>query len=105
MHDLASILLTLRSEFARLLGDQLEAMYLYGSRARGDARSDSDIDILAVIGGDIDYFDLIERTSSVVATLSLENDMVISRAFITKERFDHEKSPFILNVKREGVVI
>jgi predicted nucleotidyltransferase len=29
-----------------LLGDRLEAIYLYGSQARGEARLDSDIDVM-----------------------------------------------------------
>ena len=49
--QLKAILLQLRQEFSRILGDRLEAMYLYGSQARGDARPDSDIDVLAVIRG------------------------------------------------------
>ncbi len=35
---LANILSSLRQGLEQLLGDQLEAVYLYGSHARGDAR-------------------------------------------------------------------
>ena len=90
------VLETLRREFARLLGDQFESMLLYGSRARGEHRSDSDIDELVVMREPVDYGALIERTSDVVAALSLENDVVISRAFVSKERFEREQSPFLL---------
>jgi predicted nucleotidyltransferase len=105
MQDLSSILTALRRGFERLLGDQLAAMYLYGSRARGDAQPYSDIDILTVINGEFNHLDLLEMTSPITCGLSLENDVVISGVFITKERFDNEKNPFILNVKREGVAI
>ena len=105
MQDLSKILTTLRREFSTLLGDQLEALYLYGSQARGDAESDSDIDVLVVINGDFDDADLLARTSETVAALSLENDVVISRAFVSKERFEQERSPFLLNVRREAVPI
>jgi len=103
MQDLPTLLATLRQGFERILGDQLEAMYLYGSQARGDAQSTSDIDVLAIIRGEFNHLDLLETTAPVTCTLSLENDVVISSAFISKNRFDTEKSPFILNVKREGV--
>jgi len=39
-----------------------------------------------------------------VSALSLEYDMVISRAFVSKEQFERERSPFLLNVRREGVL-
>ena len=99
------ILETLRQAFARLLGDQIESVLLYGSRARGDHRPDSDIDLLVVMRDAFDYGALIERTSEVVSTLSLENDVVISRAFVSKERFEREQSPFLLNVRREGIAL
>jgi predicted nucleotidyltransferase len=99
------LLETLHGEFARLLGDQFEFMLLYGSRARGEHRPDSDIDVLVVLRDAADYEALIERTSEVISALSLENDVVISRAFVSRERFEREQSPFLMNVRREGIVL
>jgi len=100
---LSEILDTLRSGLADLLGDQLEAVYLYGSHARGEATSDSDIGVVIVIQDDFDYGEMLDRTINLVADLSLEHDVVISRAFISKERFENEMSPFLMNVRREAV--
>lgn len=103
--QLANILQKLRQEFSRALGDQLENMILFGSQARGQARAESDIDVLVVVRDELDYGDLIRQTSPIVSALSLEYDVVISRAFVSRERFEREQSPFLLNVRREGVVI
>ncbi len=102
---LSQILQTLRQELSQILGDQLEAVYLFGSQVRGEARASSDIDVLVVVRGEFDYADLIRRTSSAVSALCLQYDVVISRAFVSKERFAREQSPFLLNVRREGVVV
>jgi predicted nucleotidyltransferase len=103
--ELQGILRGLRRDLARVLGDQLQSVILYGSQARGQARSDSDIDVLVVVRDDSDYGDLIRRTSAAVAALSLQHDVVISRVFVSRERFEREQSPFLLNVRREGVPI
>ena len=102
---LTAILKQLRSELAGILGKRLEAIYLYGSQARGDARSDSDIDVLIVIRGDFDYFKMLESTSYPAWKLSLENDVVISRVFISKEKFDRGNTPFLMNIHQEAIII
>jgi len=100
---LSEILQILRSGLAETLGTQLEAVYLYGSHARGEATAGSDIDVLIIIRDDFDYGEMLHRTINLVADLSLEHDVVISRAFISKERFENEMSPFLMNVRREAV--
>ena len=102
---LNQILMEFRQGLVEILGGQLDAMYLYGSQARGDAQSGSDIDVLIVVKGGFDYSDLMHRTSFLVSKLSLYNDVVISRAFITRERFEREHSPFLMNVRREAITI
>jgi predicted nucleotidyltransferase len=102
---ITAILDSLRRELHTVLGNQMERVVLYGSRARGEARPDSDIDVLVVVRGKFDYGDLIRRTSSIVSALSLRHDVTISRAFVSKERYQHEQSPFLLNVRREGVTV
>ncbi len=103
--ELKDLLGILRQSFQAIFGEQFDQMLLFGSRARGDARADSDIDVLVILRGDFAYGDAIAHTSETVARLSLENDVVISRSFVTKKRFEQEKSPFILNVQREGVLV
>ena len=71
----------------------------------GDARLDLDIDVLVVMNGNFNLEELIDKTLDLVADLSLEYDVVISRAFVNKERFDHEMSPFLMNVRREAVPV
>ena len=52
-----------------------EAVYLFGSRARGDWRADSDYDLLMVLpddfGGKIHPFELHEATKDVRAAIDL----------------------------------
>jgi predicted nucleotidyltransferase len=102
---LTRILRDLRAGLDRILGDRLEAVYLYGSQARGEAQPDSDIDVLVVTRGAFDYFDLLERTSQLTADLSLEYDTVIAKVFVSKLDFDFRETPLLINLRREGIAV
>ena len=78
---------------------------LFGSRARDDADPGSDIDILVVLHGPVNPGEEIARTGETTANLSLKYDVVISCTFISAKRFNTEKSPLLLNVRREGMVV
>jgi uncharacterized protein len=101
--QLREILCELRRQFEALYGERLVKMVLFGSRARGDAVAGSDIDVLVVLGDQINPGEEISRTGDVTAALSLKHDVVISRVFVSAEQFSEEQSPLLLNVRREGV--
>ncbi len=103
--DIHPILKKLKKGLMQIYGDQVDRILLYGSRARGDERPDSDIDILVVLKDDFDYSEMLELSSDFAASLSLENDVVISRAFVSKEQFEHRQTPFLMNVRREAVPV
>lgn len=92
-------------ELPRLLGEQLVAVYLYGSHARGDAHPGSDIDVFIILQGEFDYFQMLEKTSELFWRLSIQNDVVISRVFVSEENFSQPNSPFLVNVRREAVPV
>lgn len=101
--NLDRIIALVKQWFSEQYQENLEGLILYGSQARGDAKEDSDIDVLVVLKKAFNYREEIERTSKFIADLSLEYDTVISRAFISAQRFQEENSPFLLNIRREGV--
>jgi predicted nucleotidyltransferase len=49
-----------------------------GSRARGESRSDPDVEVIVVLEDIERYGDELERTSATYAGLSLEFELVVS---------------------------
>lgn len=94
-----------RDQLAGILGERLESVLLYGSQARRDAEDGSDIDVLCVMRGSFDYGQLITKTSPLAARLSLQHDVVISTAFVSSEDFRDRNTPFLMNIRREGVAV
>ena len=103
--NLDSIVAMAKLWFSEQYQDNLDTLILYGSQARGDAKTDSDVDLLVVLKRAFKYREEIQRTSEFLADLSLEYNTVISRAFVPTERYERENSPFFLNVRREGVIL
>jgi predicted nucleotidyltransferase len=82
----------------------IEKMYLFGSRARGDDRPDSDYDILVVAGNPDTAFK--DKIYDVVLDVLFETRKGISlKIFQTSEfrRLKRLQIPFMRNVLREGV--
>ena len=104
-HRFREILAEYRTRLVDVLGESLESLVLYGSRARGDAEDGSDIDVLCVMKAPFDHGDLIERTSEANAEISLKYDVVLSRTFVTSREFATRNTPFLMNVRREGIVL
>lgn len=103
--QLSEIIEFIKSWFNHHYSEQIAEIILYGSQARGEAEPESDIDLLIVMKYAFDYAEEIEKTSDFIQELSLKYDTVISRAFVSEQRFNQEKSPFLLNVHREGIVL
>ena len=100
---IATLLAELRKGMEGLYGERLVKLVLFGSRARGDADPDSDIDVLVVLHGPVSPWEEIERTGELVAGLSLEHGEVLACVFLSEEEFDKDRTPLLLNVRREGV--
>jgi len=103
--NLQTILAELRQRLEQVYASRLLKLVLYGSQARGDAEPGADIDVLVVLEGPVDASAEIARTEFDVAELSLAHDVVITCLFVSREQFEREQSPLLMNARREGVPV
>ena len=93
----------LRSELEKIYSSRLKGVYLFGSAARGQLTSDSDIDIAVILDEIPSRFEEHERTSEVSTKLSLEHDRLISFFFVNEKDFKNGRFAVHRAIKREGI--
>jgi predicted nucleotidyltransferase len=99
------ILRELRQSLEALYGERLRGLYLFGSYARGDAEPGSDIDVAVVLEGEAEACVEIDRTSDMAAALSLEHTTVVSLMFVAESSLRDKWTPFLANLRREGIAV
>ncbi len=93
-------------EFQRRLATVVSVldMRVFGSRARGDAAPDSDLDVFIEVAESTP--ELRQRISEIAWEVGFEMDRVISVVVATRDQLEHGAmgaSPLVLHVEREGV--
>lgn len=103
--EIVDILKKLKSEFEKLYQNRLVTLILFGSQARGDAESGSDIDVLVVLKGTVKVGTEVKRTGQIIADLSLQHDEVINCIFMGEDYFINRQGPLLRNIRKEGILL
>ena len=105
-NNIKKILRELKKGLVKIYGDQLKAVYLFGSFARGEGKlPDSDIDVMIVLNGEFNHRETRKLSIDFVASLCLENDVVISRKFASAKEYAKNKMPLLANIRDDAVAI
>ncbi len=99
----ARVVADLKARLAGLYGRKLRGVFVFGSRARGEADAESDVDILVVLDDFGVYGQELERTSEARSDVSLEHDISVSTVFVRERDWLSESTPFLDNVRREAI--
>ncbi|MCD6011332.1 MAG: polymerase beta domain protein region [Flavipsychrobacter sp.] len=105
MHSVAQILKRIKSSVHAT--DPDATLILYGSYARGDNRTDSDIDILVLINKDKITFEDRKRIGYPLHHLELEEGVLISPMIQSRQQWDtrYKITPLYKNIYSEGKVL
>lgn len=99
------LLKKLKEGLIRVYGEQLSAVYLYGSFARGDNVDGSDLDVVVILKDFQRRAAEIRRTSELVGDLSLDFEITVSPLFMRENEWTTNKFSLLRNVKAEGVAV
>ena len=104
--NIKKILRELKKGLTAIYGDQLKAVYLFGSFARGEGKlPDSDIDVMIVLNGEFNYREVEKRSIDFVASLCLEYDVIIICHYVSDKRYAESQWPFMVNVRKDAVAV
>lgn len=107
-NQLYDITAQIAKEAKNVFDDNLDSVLLYGSYARGEETSESDIDIMVLANVPREELSKYKKSFiTLTSELGLIHDIVITVTLKDTETFNRyiDAVPFYSNVKREGIKI
>jgi predicted nucleotidyltransferase len=99
-----SLINQVKTHLIKTYGGKIKKVILYGSHVRSEATKDSDIDVLVLVDQSLNPFEVRESLSDLLIDILLEQGELVSVIAIPESIFESYNSPFILNVRKEGLV-
>jgi predicted nucleotidyltransferase len=88
------------------LGAQLIELKLFGSKARGDDRPDSDLDVLVIVTDD--DWRICDVVYGIATDILLQTEVSVSPKVISKnllEKLQKENTFFVRNISRDAIAV
>jgi uncharacterized protein len=96
------ILKRFRAALDTLYGDRIERVVLFGSRARGDAREDSDYDVAVFLKSLTDRWQEVDRIVPLVTEILYEDGAFI-HAMPYRAGSYEDRTSLMREIRREGI--
>jgi predicted nucleotidyltransferase len=96
------VLKRFRAALDALYGDRIERVVLFGSRARGDARDDSDYDVAVFLKDLADRWQEVDRIVPLVTDVLYEDGAFI-HAMPHRAGSYENRTPLMREIRREGI--
>jgi predicted nucleotidyltransferase len=94
----------IKAHLIKVYGGKIKKVILYGSYVRSQATTDSDIDVLVLVDNSLNPSEVRESLSELLFDILLEESELFSVIVVPEHLYETYNSPFILSVKKEGLV-
>ncbi|TSC94308.1 MAG: nucleotidyltransferase [Candidatus Berkelbacteria bacterium Athens1014_28] len=96
----------IKKELKQKLGDKLISVILYGSRAKGTAKKDSDMDLLLVTKKKFNFASPENETIASLTVKYMDKGIYLSPiTYEIKEYLKYKNLNFLREVEREGILL
>jgi predicted nucleotidyltransferase len=92
-------------ELRGLYGERLRQVLLFGSWARGDAVSDSDLDLLVVLDRVEQPWSERQQMAEILWRHSYEGDIVVTVLPVGEAEFENSAEPVLIRARKEGLAV
>jgi len=99
------LLRRVKSKLLGAFGTRFRHAVLYGSEARGASRPDSDVDLLVLLEGPVDFGRDLQAALSALYPLSLQISRRISAKPVDATEYETVECPLYRTVHQDGVVV
>lgn len=99
------VLEELKAYIQDIYGSKIIQFILFGSYARDEARTDSDVDVLVLVEDNVNVFEVRQQMSEFLLDVLLTKQLVISVLVVPESLYNGYKSPLFLNIKEEGIIV
>jgi predicted nucleotidyltransferase len=86
-------------------GSGVKSVILYGSQVHGTATEDSDVDLLVVVDDSLDPWRVRSSLDDLLFDILLETGELVSVVVVPQSYYKEYASPFLVNVRREGIPV
>ena len=105
INEIESVLIRIKEHLTRIYGNRIKRVVVYGSFAKGEADEESDVDIAVVVADKLSPNKVEKNLDELLFQILMEKRELVTVFVIPESKFNTYKSPLILNIKEEGVLI
>ena len=94
-----------KNSLANHYGSRFKGLILYGSQARNQSSTGSDIDLLVLLNRPFDYFHELYQIIDLLYPIQLGSEQLISVKPAAVDDFEQSSIQLYRNIKREGLAL